>query len=626
MKIARIETFCNEFVGFVRVTADDGAQGWGQVSPYNADITCTIVHRQVAPWAIGRDALDTEALVDHVFEREHKFPGSYLYRAICGLDTALWDLRGKVEGRSVCELLGGTPRALRAYASSMKRDITPRDEAARLSALRDRYGFDAFKFRVGAECGHDVDEWPGRTEEIVPAVRKGLGGDVALLVDANSGFSAERAIEVGRLLEDYGISHYEEPCPYWELEQTKDVRDALDLDVTGGEQDCWLPDVAADDRDARRRHRAAGRLLRGRPHAHAARRAHGGARGHSLHAAQREPDDGDALHHAPAGRHPQRGQVSRVLHRGPGLLPVAGGALRALAVRRGRRQGVDPARAGLGGGDRPGLARARGLPEERSRVSALPRYVDEARATGTLAGLPDGHYIDGGFVPACNGRRMESYDPGSGMAFASFAAGDGDDVDLAVAAARVAAAGAWRRTLPAERGRILQRAASLIRAHADRLAVVETLDSGKPLREARGDVAGAARAFEYYAGACDKLQGDTIPLGRDHLAYTILEPVGVCAQIVPWNYPIATTARGLAPALAAGCTVVVKPAETTPFTALLLAELLTEAGLPRGVCNVVTGTGADAGAALVAHRGVEHVTFTGSVATGIGVMRAPRPT
>jgi L-alanine-DL-glutamate epimerase-like enolase superfamily enzyme len=241
MKIARIETFCNEFVGFVRVTADDGAQGWGQVSPYHADITCTIVHRQVAPWAIGRDALDTEALVDHVFERELKFPGSHLYRAICGLDTALWDLRGKVEGRSVCELLGGTPRELRAYASSMKRDITPRDEAARLSALRDRYGFDAFKFRVGAEAGHDIDEWPGRTEEIVPAVRKGLGGDVALLVDANSGFSVERAIKVGRLLQDYGISHYEEPVPYWELEQTKAVRDALDLDVTGGEQDCWLP-------------------------------------------------------------------------------------------------------------------------------------------------------------------------------------------------------------------------------------------------------------------------------------------------------------------------------------------------------------------------------------------------
>jgi len=141
----------------------------------------------------------------------------------------------------VCELLGGKPKRLRAYASSMRRDIKPRDEAARFLALRDRYGFDAFKFRVGAEYGHDVDEWPGRTEEIIPAIRKALGRDAALLVDANSAFSVKRAIEVGRLLEDHGVEHYEEPCPYWEVEQTKAVRDVLRLDVTGGEQDCYLP-------------------------------------------------------------------------------------------------------------------------------------------------------------------------------------------------------------------------------------------------------------------------------------------------------------------------------------------------------------------------------------------------
>ncbi|MCC6194382.1 MAG: mandelate racemase/muconate lactonizing enzyme family protein, partial [Burkholderiales bacterium] len=158
-----------------------------------------------------------------------------------GIETALWDLRGRVEGKSVCELLGGTPRRLRAYASSMRRDIAPRDEAARFAALRDRHGFDAFKFRVGAEYGHDVDEWPGRTEEIVPAVRGALGGDTHLLVDANSAYSARRAIEVGHLLQDHGIEHYEEPCPYWEIEDTKAVREALDLDVTGGEQDCYLP-------------------------------------------------------------------------------------------------------------------------------------------------------------------------------------------------------------------------------------------------------------------------------------------------------------------------------------------------------------------------------------------------
>jgi len=149
----------------------------------------------------------------------------------------MWDLRGRVEGKPVVELLGGRPRRLRAYASSMKRDITPRAEADRFVRLRDERGFDAFKWRIAAECGRDVDEWPGRTEEVVPVVARALGDGVAKLVDANSGFSPRRAIEVGRLLEAEGIGHYEEPCPYWILEQSKEVADALDIDVTGGEQD-----------------------------------------------------------------------------------------------------------------------------------------------------------------------------------------------------------------------------------------------------------------------------------------------------------------------------------------------------------------------------------------------------
>ncbi len=241
MRIKSIETFSTQYVGFLRVTAEDGSQGWGQVSAYNADITSQVVHRQVAPWALGADAFDIEGLIDLIPERELKFPGSYLCRAMAGLDTALWDLRGRLEGKSVCALLGGTPRPIRAYASSMKRDITPAAEAARFLDLRDRYGFDAFKFRVGAEFGHDVDEWPGRTEEIVPTIRRALGDGVDLLADGNSGFSPKRAIEVGRLLQDYGIGHYEEPCPYWELEQTREVKEALELDVTGGEQDCMIP-------------------------------------------------------------------------------------------------------------------------------------------------------------------------------------------------------------------------------------------------------------------------------------------------------------------------------------------------------------------------------------------------
>ena len=240
MQIARLETFSNRFVAFVRVTTDSGAQGWGQTSTYNADITATIFHRQVAPWALGADALDIGALIERIEEKEHKFPGSYRCRALAGLDTALWDLRGRLEGKPVVELLGGRPRRLRAYASSMRRDITPAAEAARLVRLRDAYGFDAFKWRVGAECGHDVDEWPGRTEAVVPQVARALGAGVAKLVDANSGFSVRRALEVGRLLEAEGITHFEEPCPYWQLAETRAVTEALDLDVTGGEQDCEL--------------------------------------------------------------------------------------------------------------------------------------------------------------------------------------------------------------------------------------------------------------------------------------------------------------------------------------------------------------------------------------------------
>ncbi len=241
MIIKSIETFCTEFVGFVRVTADNGEQGWGQVSTYNSDISCTVLHRQVAPWSLGADINDLDNLLDIITEREHKFPGSYLRRAIGGLDTAIWDLLAKHENKSVCELLGGKPEPLRAYASSMKRDITPKDEAERLKLLRDQYGFDAFKIRVGAEVGRDQDEWPGRTEEIIPTMRKALGDEVTILADGNSCYSPKRAIEVGRMLEDYDYGHFEEPCPYWELEQTKQVADTLDIDVSGGEQDCDIP-------------------------------------------------------------------------------------------------------------------------------------------------------------------------------------------------------------------------------------------------------------------------------------------------------------------------------------------------------------------------------------------------
>jgi aldehyde dehydrogenase (NAD+)/betaine-aldehyde dehydrogenase len=244
--------------------------------------------------------------------------------------------------------------------------------------------------------------------------------------------------------------------------------------------------------------------------------------------------------------------------------------------------------------------------------------------TGSLPDLPADHFIDGAFVAPVNGARMESFDPGRGRVFADFARGDAEDVDRAVESA-VRGFEIWRRRTPAERCRVLNDIPCILRANADLLAVVESLDSGKSLAEAQGDVAGSARLFEYYAGAADKLDGRSVNLGGDSAAFTVREPVGVTAHIVPWNYPTSTLVRGIAPALAAGCSAVIKPAETTPFTALLIARLLVEAGLPAGVVNVVTGTGSEVGAPLVADPRVRHVTFTGSVATGVNVMRTVAP-
>lgn len=238
MKITSLETIGNEFVTFTRLTTEDGAQGWGQLSTYNADITAEVFHRQVARHALGTEVEDMEDTLRLISEREHKYPGSYLRRAQSGLDTAVWDWRGKQAGLPVVRLIGGTPGRLRAYASSMKRDITPEDEAARFVKLRDTQGFTAFKWRVGAECGRGRDEWPGRTEAVIPIVSKALGDGIDKLVDGNSCYGPKAAIAVGHLCQDHGIGHFEEPCPYWEVDQTAEVRAALTLDVAGGEQDC----------------------------------------------------------------------------------------------------------------------------------------------------------------------------------------------------------------------------------------------------------------------------------------------------------------------------------------------------------------------------------------------------
>ncbi len=238
MKIKKLETFTKPYVSFVKTTLEDGSEGYGQMSTYHADITAQIFHKQVAPWILGKLWSEFNDIENLVLEKEHKFPGSYLLRAIAGLDTSLWDLKGKLENKPVTELIGGNAGALKVYGSSMKRDISANDEADRFKKLFEEKGIDAFKFRIGAECGRGLDEWEGRTEDIVKTINKSLDSSIKKLVDANSCFSSAQAIEIGKLLEDNNVTHFEEPCPYWEPEQTKEVTNALSIDVTGGEQDC----------------------------------------------------------------------------------------------------------------------------------------------------------------------------------------------------------------------------------------------------------------------------------------------------------------------------------------------------------------------------------------------------
>jgi len=237
LKIKSVESFTKDYVSIVKITTDDGSTGFGQISTYDADISAIILHRKIAPLTLGADPAKIDDLVDRCIEENYKYPWSFICRALAGLDTAVWDLLAKRQNKSVCELLGGKPRPIPAYASSMRRDITPKDEADRLVKLRDSDGYRAFKIRIGKTCGHDQDQWLGRTEEIVPTVRKSLGDKISLLVDANSCYSPKKAIEVAKILEQNNVCHFEEPCPYWELEWTAQVTAALNVPVAGGEQD-----------------------------------------------------------------------------------------------------------------------------------------------------------------------------------------------------------------------------------------------------------------------------------------------------------------------------------------------------------------------------------------------------
>ena len=234
----------------------------------------------------------------------------------------------------------------------------------------------------------------------------------------------------------------------------------------------------------------------------------------------------------------------------------------------------------------------------------------------------EGLLIDGARVDASDGQTFDVFDPSTGERLATVAKATKADVSRAVASAQAALESkTWGGLAPAERGRIMWRIAGAIRERAEELATLESRDNGKPLRQARTDVQVAARYFEFFAGIADKIMGNTIPLGPGFLDYTVREPIGVSAQIVPWNYPIQIGARGVAPALAAGCTVVLKPSSEAPMTALRLGEIGLACGLPPGVLNVVPGTGSEAGTALASHPDINQLTFTGSVDVGVLVAK-----
>ena len=232
------------------------------------------------------------------------------------------------------------------------------------------------------------------------------------------------------------------------------------------------------------------------------------------------------------------------------------------------------------------------------------------------------HFIDNAFVAPSAGETFPAIDPATEEKIGDVARGNATDVNRAVKAADAAMHGPWRELTPYERGRLLFSLADQIAENRDALARLETLDAGKPLKDSLGDIDGVCTTIRYNAGAADKLQGETIPLGPKFVDFTLLEPLGVTAHIVPWNFPLGMAFRSMAPALAAGCTCVLKPAEQSSLSVLKMAELIEAAGFPKGVINIVTGLGAEAGDALARHPLVRGITFTGSVATGRKILAA----
>ena len=253
--------------------------------------------------------------------------------------------------------------------------------------------------------------------------------------------------------------------------------------------------------------------------------------------------------------------------------------------------------------------------------------ITEPRRT-TRRALQTKMLIDGQWRDSSSGKTFATINPATEEVIAEVAEGDAADIDLAVKAARKAFdAGPWRKTDARDRGILINRLADLIEKNIDELAELETLDNGKPIRESRhADLPLVIDCFRYYAGWADKIHGQTVPIRGNFFCYTKREPVGVAGQIIPWNFPMLMVAWKWGPALAAGCTIVLKPAEQTPLTALRLGELALEAGFPAGVINIVPGYGETAGAALVAHAGVDKLAFTGEGRTAQLIMRSAADT
>src|SRR5208282_1724895 len=258
-------------------------------------------------------------------------------------------------------------------------------------------------------------------------------------------------------------------------------------------------------------------------------------------------------------------------------------------------------------------------------MAAAAHQIDLERSVTNFIAKPRNLLIGGKWVPAVSGKTFETVNPATGEVLAHVAEGDREDINRAVKAARHAfEEGAWPAATPSERGKMIWKLAELVEKHLEEFAELESLDNGKPISVARvADVPLAADLFRYMAGWATKIEGNTIPISMPNfLAYTVREPVGVVGQIIPWNFPLLMAAWKLGPALATGCTIVLKPAEQTPLTALRLGKLIQEAGIPDGVVNIVPGFGPTAGAAIAAHPDVDKVAFTGSGEVGRLIIQA----